>query len=71
MAERFLRMTRKWLEGAAVLRQETVTRPFTKITGKRADELIGGSSSKSDAKDDVLHTALQKVPALLRAAKQA
>ncbi|MBQ9255681.1 MAG: hypothetical protein IJ181_00935 [Acidaminococcaceae bacterium] len=36
-------MTRKWLEGAAGLRQETVTKSFTKSTGKRADELISGS----------------------------
>ena len=33
-------MTRKWLEGAAGLRQETVTKSFTKSAGKRADELI-------------------------------
>ena len=38
-----MRMARKWLEGAAELRQETVTQPFTKIPGKRADELISGS----------------------------
>ena len=43
MAEEFLRMARKWLEGAAELRQETVTRPFTKTPGKRMDELISGS----------------------------
>ena len=43
MSEEFLRMARKWLEGAAELRQETVTRPFTKIPGKRADELISKS----------------------------
>ena len=36
-------MARKWLEGAAELRQETVTKPFTKTPGKRADELIRGS----------------------------
>jgi hypothetical protein len=36
-------MTRKWLEGAAGLRQETVTKSFTKSAGKRADELISGS----------------------------
>jgi len=36
-------MTRKWLEGAAGLRQETLTQSFTKRTGKRADELISGS----------------------------
>jgi len=36
-------MARKWLEGAAVLRQETLTQPFTKRTGKRADELISAS----------------------------
>ena len=41
--EGFLRMTRKWLEGAAGLRQETVTKSFTKSAGKRADELISGS----------------------------
>ena len=33
MAGRFLRMTRKWLEGAAGLRQETVTKSFTKSVG--------------------------------------
>ena len=38
-----MRMTRKWLEGAAGLRQETVTKSFTKSAGKRADELISGS----------------------------
>ena len=43
MAERFLRMTRKWLEGAAGLRQETMTQSFAKSAGKRADELISGS----------------------------
>ena len=43
MAGRFLRMTRKWLEGAAGLRQETVSMSFTKSAGKRADELISGS----------------------------
>ena len=36
-------MTRKWLEGAAGLRLETVTKSFTKRAGKRADELISGS----------------------------
>ncbi|MBQ9283462.1 MAG: hypothetical protein IJ216_00220 [Acidaminococcaceae bacterium] len=36
-------MTRKWLEGAAGLRQEAMTRSFTKSPGKRADELISGS----------------------------
>ena len=36
-------MVRKWLEGAAGLRQETLTQPFTKCTGKRADELIRAS----------------------------
>ena len=36
-------MTRKWLEGAAGLRQETLTQSFTKRTDKRADELISGS----------------------------
>ncbi|MBQ8013353.1 MAG: hypothetical protein IJ257_03005, partial [Treponema sp.] len=45
MAESFLRMTRKWLEGAAGLRLETVTQSFTKRTGERADELISGSVS--------------------------
>ena len=43
MARRFLRMTRKWLEGAAGLRQETGTKSFTKSAGKCADELISGS----------------------------
>ena len=38
-------MTRKWLEGAAGLRQEAVTKSFAKSTGKRADELISGSLS--------------------------
>ena len=38
-------MARKWLEGAAVLRQETLTQPFTKRTDKRADELISASLS--------------------------
>ncbi|MBO5589879.1 MAG: hypothetical protein J5923_01355 [Acidaminococcaceae bacterium] len=36
-------MARKWLEGAAVLHQETLTQPFTKRTDKRADELISDS----------------------------
>ena len=36
-------MARKWLEGAAGLRQETLTQPFTKCTGNRADELISAS----------------------------
>jgi len=40
-------MTRKWLEGAAGLRQETVTKSFTKSAGKRADELISGSIRKT------------------------
>ena len=39
-------MARKWLEGAAELRQETVTKPFIKTPGKRADELISGSLNK-------------------------
>ena len=39
-------MARKWLEGAAVLRQETLTQPFTKRTDKRADELISVSLRK-------------------------
>ena len=43
MAKCFLRMTRNWLEGAAVLRLEAVTQSFTKSAGKRADELISGS----------------------------
>ena len=43
MAERFLQMARKWLEGAAGLRLETVTQSFTKSAGKRADELISVS----------------------------
>ena len=43
MTERFLRMTRKWLEDAAGLRLEAMTQSFTKSTGKRADELIRGS----------------------------
>mgnify|MGYP006793842691 CR=1 FL=1 len=43
MAEGVLRMARKCLEGAAVLRQETLTQPFTKRTDKRADELISAS----------------------------
>ena len=43
VVEGFLRMTRKWLEGAAGLRQETVTKSFTKSTGKRADGLISVS----------------------------
>jgi len=41
-------MARKWLEGAAVLRQETLTQPFTKCTDKRADELISASLRKID-----------------------
>ena len=36
-------MTRKCLEDAAGLRQETVTTSFTKSTGKCADELISVS----------------------------
>ena len=40
-------MARKWLEGAAELRQETVTKVFTKTPGQRADELISGSLSKT------------------------
>ena len=47
MAERFLQMARKWLEGAAGLRLETVTQSFTKSAGQRADELISGSLSFS------------------------
>lgn len=60
MAERFLRIARKWLKDAAVLLQyadiqrfsgvtvanalaETVTKPFTKTPGKRADKLISSS----------------------------
>ena len=39
-------MTRNWLEGAAGLRQETMTKSFTKSTGKRADELISSSLRK-------------------------
>jgi hypothetical protein len=42
-------MTRKWLEGAAGLRQEAVTKSFTKRTGNRADELISGSLTKLPA----------------------
>ena len=38
-----MRRTRKWLEGAAGLRQETVTMSFAKSADKRADELISGS----------------------------
>ena len=38
-------MTRKWLEDAVGLRQETVTKLFTKSAGKRADELISVSLS--------------------------
>ena len=48
MAESFLRMARKWLEGAAGLRQEAMTQSFTKSAGKRADELIGGSLNLKD-----------------------
>ena len=40
-------MTRKWLEGAAGLRQETLTQSFTKCTDKRVDELISGSLNMS------------------------
>ena len=36
-------MARKWLEGVAGLRRKTLTQPFTKSTGKRADELIRAS----------------------------
>ena len=36
-------MTRKWLEGAAGLRRVAMTESFTKITDKRADELISDS----------------------------
>ena len=43
MAGEFLRMARKWLEGAAELRQETVTKVFAKTPGQRADELISVS----------------------------
>ena len=43
-------MARKWLEGAAGLRQETLTQPFTKRTDKRADELISASLSKKQKK---------------------
>ena len=49
MAERILRMARKWLEGAAGLRLETMTQPFTKYADKRADELISVSLPASDA----------------------
>ena len=45
MSEEFLRMAGKWLEGAAELRQETATKPFTKIPRKRAAELISVSLS--------------------------
>ena len=48
MAERFLRMTRKWLEGAAGLRLETVTQSFTKSARKRADELISDSLREAE-----------------------
>ena len=43
MAEGILRMARKWLESVTELRQETVTKPFTKTSGMRADELISVS----------------------------
>lgn len=36
-------MARKCLEGVAGLRRKTLTQPFTKSTGKRADELIRAS----------------------------
>ena len=52
MAERFLRMTRKWLEGAAGLRLEAMTQTFTKSAGKRADELISGSLNKQEGDNE-------------------
>jgi hypothetical protein len=52
-------MTRKWLEGAAGLRQETVTKSFTKSTGKRADELISGSLITNKKNKGAYHRTLQ------------
>ncbi|MBP3811696.1 MAG: hypothetical protein J6E49_01125 [Acidaminococcaceae bacterium] len=40
-------MARKWLEGAAGLRQEILTQPFTKRTDKRADELISAPLARN------------------------
>lgn len=82
MAERFLRIARKWLKDAAVLLQyadiqrfsgvtvanalaETVTKPFTKTPGKRADKLISSSLSYRQHTLRILPT-----PFLLRVLKQ-
>ncbi|MBQ8700564.1 MAG: hypothetical protein IJ522_03170 [Acidaminococcaceae bacterium] len=43
-------MARKWIEGAAGLLREAVTKPFAKMTGKRADELISVSLTKMKKK---------------------
>ena len=51
-------MARKWLEGAAGLRQEAVTKSFTKSAGKRAYELISSSFKFSKASGESL--ALKK-----------
>ena len=46
MTEGFLRLTRKWPEGAAVAALRALTQSVTKSTGQRADELISVSLSQ-------------------------
>ena len=43
MTEGFLRLTRKWPEGAAVAALRDIDESVTKSTGQRADELISVS----------------------------
>ena len=62
-------MARKWLEGVAGLRRKTLTQPFTKSTGKRADELIRASLNIEMQTSDnhrIINGALEteKVPVL-------
>ena len=62
-------MARKWLEGVAGLRRKTLTQPFTKSTGKRADELIRASLNIEMQTSDnhrIINGALEteKVPIL-------
>ena len=64
-----MRMARKWLEGVAGLRRKTLTQPFTKSTGKRADELIRASLNIEMQTSDnhrIINGALEteKVPVL-------
>ena len=62
-------MARKCLEGVAGLRRKTLTQPFTKSTGKRADELIRASLNIEMQTSDnhrIINGALEteKVPVL-------